>query len=770
MFLAPRFTREFNPTTFLLKVTLIGLAILTAACGGGATSPGAGYSTAGVTLAPVRVTASPTGSSSADCSDAMPCSLAKARDTVRTMNRSMKEDIVVYLRGGRYALDSAFTLDASDSGMNGRQVVYQAYPGDTPVLSGGVKISNWVLHDAAKNIYRATAPAGLHTRQMYVDGLRAQRARGIYNPPGFTKTATGYAAPDAGMASWRNPSDIEFVHSVQWQHYRCSVASISGTTVTMDQPCWYHATVPQQIHPMALPNWVENAYELLDEQGEWYHDRAANTIYYIPRTRQDMARAEVIVPVLETLVRVAGTADNPVRDIAFQGITFAHATWLKPSSPEGYPSGQAGQSVTGNPAEYRTVKTPGNVVFHRVQNVLLERNVFEHLGAAALAIEAGSKNTKVIGNVFRDISSTGIALGDTDQPNAVDVREITKDNVIRNNYITRACQEFYSGVGIFVAYAENTTIDHNELDNLPYSGISVGWGWGGPDPSVAKNNKITNNRVHHVMQRLEDGGMIYTLGAQPESVITGNYLSNQTFNFGGIYLDQGTQFFTIGENVVTSSPYWFVNQVLLPPAQNNTVLNNYSDAPFFFQIPSQTGYSAASIAANAWPAPALAVMQTAGLEEAFKDIRADGMRIEAEAYDQGPNAKNVDLTPGNAGGYGIYRWDDVDIYPCWSCSNDFVVGQTQTGEYLSYSVYIDKDGIYDFEFAVATAAAGDRIQLVVDSQSGGQAVDLPHTGGWGSYQTVALKGIALSKGPHVLATVFTTSAGFGFDYFTYRAQ
>ena len=143
------------------------------------------------------------------------------------------------------------------------------------------------------------------------------------------------------------------------------------------------------------------------------------------------------------------------------------------------------------------------------------------------------------------------------------------------------------------------------------------------------------------------------------------------------------------------------------------------------------------------------------------------MLVEAEAFNHGGY---YEMTPGNAA--NAYRTDEsVDVYPCWTCSNDFSIGHIQSGEYLAYTVYIDKDGVYDFEFNVATVENGARIQLVVDSQPGGQFAELPNTGSWAKYQTASLKGIPLTTGLHVLSTVFTApSQGFAFDYFTYKAQ
>src|SRR6202042_2772907 len=123
---------------------------------------------------------------------------------------------------------------------------YAAMPGRQPIVSGGVQVTGWKLADAKKNLWSASAPAGLqNTRQLYVNGVRAERTKGRL-PVKLTETATGYTASSPLMASWKNPSDIEFVYTGgnafwserswglgPWTEPRCPVSKIDGTTITM---------------------------------------------------------------------------------------------------------------------------------------------------------------------------------------------------------------------------------------------------------------------------------------------------------------------------------------------------------------------------------------------------------------------------------------------------------------------------------------------------------------------------------------------------------
>jgi hypothetical protein len=275
----------------------------------------------------------------------------------------MNGDITVYLRGGTYRLAAPLSFGAADSGQHGHTVSYRAYPGETPVLSGGRPVTGWTLSDAAKNIWAAPVPAGTQSRQLYVDGVRAPRAQGA-SPVALTQTADGFTAGGTALAGWRNPGSLEFVFNGgngAWTQPRCDVASVSGSTVTMRQPCWSNLHLPATplapdgdnppggfggLSSTATPSWVENAYELLSP-GHWYLDQSAHMLYYMPSAGQKVTSLHFVLPTLQSLVQGAGTLNSPVHDLAFSGITFAYATWLQPSGDDGFAEMQANMTLTG---------------------------------------------------------------------------------------------------------------------------------------------------------------------------------------------------------------------------------------------------------------------------------------------------------------------------------------------------------------------------------------------------------------------------------------
>jgi hypothetical protein len=282
---------------------------------------------------------SPAGSGNI-CSEADPCSLTGGRDKVRRLNSNMTGDILVYLRGGAYQLLAPFRLDSSDSGRDPFYVVYQAYQDEKPVLSGGERITGWSIADAGKNLWKAEVGASFQTRQLYVNGVRATRARSTGGLAGASRTSTGYATTDPEIRTWSNPQDIEFVYQVRWTESRCGVSSISGAAIRMNQPCFDNSTRHTFGTAIDTPTYIENAYELLDQPGEWYLNRSTGTLYYLPRASEDLSAAIVVAPALETLVEGAGTTVNPIHHLRFSGITFAYATWLRPSGNEGFAEAQ----------------------------------------------------------------------------------------------------------------------------------------------------------------------------------------------------------------------------------------------------------------------------------------------------------------------------------------------------------------------------------------------------------------------------------------------
>ena len=272
-----------------------------------------------------------------------------------------------------------------------------------------------------------------------------------------------------------------------------------------------------------------------------------------------------MVPAVETLVSVKGTLDDPVHDLCFEGLTFKHSNWIR-AYDHGYLNLQAGQYTiepTNENVQY-IGRPPAAVYVACAHHIVFEKNVFTELGATALDFHYASHDNEIAGNVFYDIAGSGISLAkfaDEDCENhapynSTDEREICRNEKIHNNYLTQVGLDYGGCIGIVCGWPQAVMIDHNELKDLAYTGISVGWGWT-HEPSVMKNNKIRWNRIDHPMSLHADGGGIYTLSEMPGSLIYRNYIFNlkrSAWAVGasvkGLHLDEGSGGITVQENLL----------------------------------------------------------------------------------------------------------------------------------------------------------------------------------------------------------------------------
>lgn len=555
--------------------------------------------------------------------------LERARDAVRAVNgrQDAGTDVVVHLKGGTYRLERPLVLDSRDSGRNGGSVVYRAVRGERPVLCGSVPVREWSLYDADLGIYRAYA-GQRDSRQLYVNGRRATRARTEPYPAGFRPLfleILGVPFPGGiefiptelnperwrNPAAWSNPRDIEAVIVTQWKMMRVPLDSVTPYPdfqdpidpaletglLLMQEPGWTNANIyldSVTLQPGIWSFWqvtrFENAYEFLDEPGEWYLDRAAGWLYYIPLPGEDMETAEVELPVLETLVEGRGELASPVSRIRFEGLTFACATWLGPSAGDGYVSDQSGFRLMGGGHAFNVighdkdvVRTPGNVRFRFARKIAFAGCIFEHLGAVALDFDTGSQDNTIEGNLFEDVSSAAIQLGGISEADhhPEHQEQVTRDNVIAGNLIRETGRDYVDAAGIFVGFSKNTTLRHNTLTDVPWSGIAVGWGWGLLDPggfpgvpnaqrgqwgvyetpTPNSGNKIQKNRIDRFLGVLWDGGAVYTTGFQGTSLdapllVEGNVASRKRPAAGGnvFYTDGGSRFVRLHENVSLDNP------------------------------------------------------------------------------------------------------------------------------------------------------------------------------------------------------------------------
>jgi hypothetical protein len=522
----------------------------------------------------VELYVSPDGSDENPGTRAAPFqTLEHVREAARATDKSRPGETVVYLCDGVYTLAETLEFDARDSGTETHPVIYRACPDATPVISGGRRLTGW--NKTGQLAWEA--PTGeLDFRQLYVNGKKALRARfpnlGNYlNLVEWDEETRTIVLPEGSVRDWQdfNQAEIhvQMVWSIAIMRLQAFSTADNGVGLTVTNP--ERDLVFKREHPRKFPNQsfhFENSREFMDQPGEWSIHLEKGICSYLPRSGEDLNAAEVIVPGLETLVSIVGTLDDPVRCLRFEGLTFMYSNWIRPNH-QGYLNLQAGQ-YTIEPTVKNTQyvgRPPAAVYAAGVQNVVFTRNVFKHLGATGLDIHYGSSHCEVVGNVFYDISGTAVSQARLSDPdvqihtpyNPRDPRDRCVNDSIHNNYIHSVGFDYGGAVGILCGYTTGVTIDHNELRDLAYSGISVGWGWN-PAPNAMRDNLIRKNLIDHPMALFTDGAGIYTLSPMPGSVIARNFVKNMEHPEGATsvhkskcyYLDERSSGITMDNN------YW----------------------------------------------------------------------------------------------------------------------------------------------------------------------------------------------------------------------
>ncbi|TDB82557.1 right-handed parallel beta-helix repeat-containing protein [Micromonospora sp. KC721] len=631
-------------------------------------------SAAPASAAPTTLYASPSGTGTV-CSSAQPCSLTAAQAAVRSLNDAMSDDIVVQLADGVYRLSAPLRLTADDSGSNGHTIVWRAAPSARPVISGARAVTGWSLADAGRNIWRANVGTGIDARQLYVDGAVATRARVQVNRADFTASTVGMRFSNGALSYLNNLAnqnrvEMESVNSFTDRY--SPVQSISGNLITMQQPAWNNNnfgydtfTSPHRAGPL----YLTNAYEFLDVPGEWYLNPGTGVLFYIPLAGQNMSTVSVELPTQQSLVSIGGTYDAPAHHITFSGITFTGTSWLGPSSNQGYVDQQTGAYLAGNwswpsfsschngcpqfeAARPHWFQMPAAVQISAANSITLTDSRFVNLGQTAIGVGndanahasgvgLGARNITITRSEIARSSAGGILVGGVraDAHHPSDQRMVNRDITISNNRIHDLGADYRGIVSVLTTYVTNATVSHNEVYNMPYSGMSIGYGWGSNDaggsnhyanrglynyqpryttPTTAANNRLIGNYIHDVMQQMNDGGCIYTLGWNPDALISGNHCL-RTNGYFGVYFDEGSKYYTATNNVFSNTGTWATANYWGGENMGNwTVTNNWSTNGSTNITNGDRGnvvYGNVTVTNGNWPSGAQAVMASAGPQD-----------------------------------------------------------------------------------------------------------------------------------------------------------
>ena len=462
--------------------------------------------------------------------------------------------------------------------------------------------------------------AGRQDRHLWVNGRRAVRTRmpedsAVALFHGSTMSDLGFAlVPPKPLSNgsvsaeptppWpRGGRGVEFVYpqsTSAWTEPRCAVKSANATFIEMQQPCWTNllhkacnqgARGPPSIEAqhgraewlVGAPNsgrgYVENVGPTPGMQpGEWALDAEGKTCYYALRPGEEggeeleghgaggtavpAVQGQVQVSaVMPTLTKLLGVVN--ASHVTFEGLRFEYATWLGAGGPDGYVEQQSGCGTVGSNKHNSDCTTewdylwsvalaPGAISLADSSSISFVGCEVAHVGGVGIELTR-STHCLIDGCSLYDVSGNGIQVGQFADPLA---SHLDRSNMIVDTRVNKAAAEYSGGVAIAVGYTVGTIIEHCDLSNLTYGGLSMGWGWSRHACWTCTNagwNRIANNRIHDYKQTMNDGGGVYMLGPQNGSVVSGNWVHDQhTPTSGALYPDEGSAYSVWRSNVVTS--------------------------------------------------------------------------------------------------------------------------------------------------------------------------------------------------------------------------
>ena len=448
---------------------------------------------------------------------------------------------------------------------SGLPIVFSSQNGKA-VISGGLEISgNW--KDEGNGVFSRKIDGAENFRQLYVNKKQAVRSRFPEKSDDYqSEVLTGKWLDDSKelalpkdfekYISKDNLSDVE-IHIVEaWTHsiakvksYRTDSENIIFSLTADSEKKFFSKRSSKIAEPKV---WIENTLSTLDSPNEWFYDKASETLYYYPENPEEINNLMFTIPQAEQLVKISDS-----ENIRFNNISFAYSNWNEPSYT-GFLDGQA-TSYMKIADGVTTWQTPlAAVEVSDSDGIEFMNCSIENIGSAAIKFDEYCDNILLYYNDIKNIAAGAIVAGSFSDSTEKKLH-VPENITITDNVIDGIGKSYLGGVGIMVGYAQNLIVDHNEVNDGSYTGISVGWGWGAV--TDMQNYQIRNNKVTNIIENhLYDGAGLYVLGTfqtTEKNRISGNYLEGG-HGYAGLYFDEKSNYFVAENNAIDAGNMGFL--------------------------------------------------------------------------------------------------------------------------------------------------------------------------------------------------------------------
>lgn len=406
--------------------------------------------------------------------------------------------ITIFVRGGTYYLPETARINSSHSGTKEAPFKINAYPGEQVIISGARKLDlTW--EDAEDGILRAKLGEAISFDQLFINGRKQIRARyPNFNPD--ILVYNGYSAdaisPDR-IKTWSKPETgvLHAMHRAEWGGYHYRIVGVDADGEAILEGGFQNN---RQMGMHKDYRFVENIKEELDVPGEWFFDQEEKVLYYYPEAGFDPSNSLVEAPVLDHLIELYGTEQNPVHHIEISGFTFQHtrSTYMQTKEP----------LLRSDWTIYRG----GAVLLEGTKDIRISNSYFLELGGNGVFVNKHNRGTVISTNHFKEIGASAIAF--VGSPEAVRSPSFEYHQFVEYGKLNRtpgpktsdypANARVYDNLihnigtiekqvaGVQISMASEITVSHNTIYNLPRAGINISEGtWGG---HVIEYNDVFN--------------------------------------------------------------------------------------------------------------------------------------------------------------------------------------------------------------------------------------------------------------------------------------
>ncbi len=492
------------------------------------------------------------------------------------------EAVTVWFKAGSYLIDENIVFDKNDR-MN---VTYRSMPGEDVVFTGSVAISEWtdgeingvkalVADMDTDSVYfrslfkgETRLPVSTWPKEGSFQAVNALDSDALQADNEYFKLHCAFYVNTDEIMNFANYKDVNVRIMHKWCDDILPLRTIDTATGRIELGKAAAMTINTG------DNYVyENVREAVSLPGEWYLDRSEKKLYYIPCEGETAENLVLQAPVTDTFITMDG-----VSDIAFKGIRFVNTDWdfvdgvlrVWPMDETNPHYSQLSYLPTHPQASY---EVPAAVTVKNAENITFENCTFRSISNTAVMFKENVNIATVNACYFDEIGGNAVFIN-----GSYSIPATTKGIHVTNCEINEYGRIYNHSIGVLLCHASDCVIESNEIHDGWYTAVSVGWVWGyGKNPT--DNIQVKNNLIYNIGNGwLSDMGGIYTLGIQPNTVLSGNVIYNvgcydgaEGYGGWGIYLDEGSTQITVENNLVYDCSSQTFHQHY---GRNNIIRNN----------------------------------------------------------------------------------------------------------------------------------------------------------------------------------------------------